>query len=347
MRKIVQYTIHLCLSLLFAFISTACNQSATDYRAIDGFAQGGTFHLAYEENAAAANVNLPDSLQKWFSLIDKSLSGYDTTSTVSRINRGENPPLDSLFIECFNLSKQVYRATDGAFDISAAPLFDIWGFGFRNNEKPSPEKIDSLLQFVGMEKLSIVYDSTTNASYLHKADIRMQVNFNAIAQGYTCDFIGRELEKYGIVNYLLEVGGEIYCKGKNAKGTEWNVGIDKPLDGNFIPGESVEAIVQVSGRGLVTSGNYRKFYIVDGEKYSHTIDPRTGYPVKHNLLSATVMAPTAAIADAYATYLMVIGLDEAKNFITGSNNMDALLVYGDQENLKVFATEGVHQRKIQ
>ncbi len=334
--------------LLFLIIgATGCSNRTTNYKSIDGFAQGGTFHLVYEENTPAAALNLPDSLQKWFGLIDKSLSGYDTTSLVSRINRGENPPLDSLFIECFQLSKEVYHKTQGAFDISAAPLFDIWGFGFKSGEKPSPAKIDSLLQFVGMKKLSIVFDSTANASYLHKADARMKVNFNAIAQGYTCDYICRELDKYGISNYLLEVGGEILCKGKNAKGNDWNVGIDKPVDGNIIPGQSVEAIVQISDKALVTSGNYRKFYIMDGEKYSHTIDPRTGYPVKHNLLSATVVAPTAAMADAYATYLMVIGLEQAKEFICASEDMDALLVYGEQESLKTFTTEGIKSRKIQ
>lgn len=333
--------------LLLIIGTTGCNNVSTNYKSIDGFAQGGTFHLVYEDNTDATALNLPDSLQKWFHLIDKSLSGYDTTSLVSRINRGENLPLDSLFIECFQLSREVYQKTRGAFDISAAPLFDVWGFGFKSGEKPTQQKIDSLRRFIGMDKLSIIYDSTTNASYLHKADARMKVNFNAIAQGYTCDYICGELEKYGIRNYLLEVGGEIFCKGLNAKGEEWKVGIDKPVDGNIIPGQSVEAIVEISGKGLVTSGNYRKFYVVDGEKYSHTIDPRTGYPVKHNLLSATVVAPTAAMADAYATYLMVIGLEQAKEFICASEDMDALLVYGEQENLKTFTTDGIKSRKIQ
>ncbi len=347
MKKSLRYIIYLCPALLLAFITTGCSRSTADYRTIDGFAQGGTFHLVYEETPQTAGLNLPDSLQKWFSLIDKSLSGYDSTSTVSKINRGENPPLDTLFIECFNLSKEVYAATAGAFDISAAPLFDIWGFGFRTGEKPSQEKIDSIKQFVGMDKLSIVLDSASNESYLQKADPRMKVNFNAIAQGYTCDYICGNLEKMGIHNYLLEVGGEIMCKGKNRKGKEWSIAIDKPIDGNFIPGESVQAVIELSGKGLVTSGNYRKFYIKDGEKFSHTIDPETGCPVKHNLLSATVIAPTAAMADAYATYLMVIGLEEAKAFISSAEDMDALLVYGEQDNLKVFATGGIHQRKIQ
>lgn len=323
-----------------------CSNPGSNYTAVEGFAQGSTFRLVYEENTSSGNCNIPDSLSLYFSQIDKSLSGYDSTSLVSLINKGENPPLDSLFIECFNLSKEVWKATEGAFDISAAPFFQMWGFGFGNKEKITQEKIDSTMLFVGMDKLTIVYDSQLGQYFLKKADPRMQVNFNAIAQGYTCDYICRKLEGMGIANYLLEVGGEIMCKGVNAKGKDWSIAIDKPVDGNFIPGSSIEAIIEVSGKGLVTSGNYRKFYIENGEKRSHTIDPRTGYPVTHNLLSATVIAPTAAMADAYATCLMVLGTDKAKEFLGSRPDLDALLVYGEQENLKVYATDGVHRREL-
>ncbi|MBR4088621.1 MAG: FAD:protein FMN transferase [Bacteroidales bacterium] len=337
------------LAALFitATLAAGCSTVKDTYRTLDGFAQGGTYHLVYELPAGETEYNLPDSLAKYFLSIDNSLSGYDSTSLVSLINRGENPPLDHLFIECFNLSKEVYEATGGAFDISAAPLFDIWGFGFREKEKITQAKVDSIRKFVGMDKLSIVYDTVAGAHFLRKADPRMKVNFNAIAQGFTCDYICSRLEKMGINNYLLEVGGEIMCKGVNAKGNEWNIAIDKPLDGNFVPGEEVQAIIELSGRGLVTSGNYRKFYVEEGEKFSHTIDPATGRPVKHNLLSATVIAPTAAMADAYATFFMVIGLEKAKEFLEGKEDMDALLVYGEQEHMKVFSTAGIKQKELQ
>ena len=172
-----------------------CSHQQPQYTTIDGFAQGGTYHLVYQNPADTNLTVLPDSLAVWFRQIDKSLSGYDTTSLVSQINRGENPPLDSLFIECFNLSKEVYEATSGAFDISGAPLFDIWGFGFREKVEITPQMIDSIRQFVGMEKLSITYDAAAGTHYLHKADSRMKVNFNAIAQGYSCDYIAKKLEK--------------------------------------------------------------------------------------------------------------------------------------------------------
>ena len=192
-----------------------------------------------------------------------------------------------------------------------------------------------------MDKISIVYDTISKAHFLKKEDPRIKVNFNAIAQGYTCDYIGKKIEAMGITDYLLEVGGEILCKGQNSKGKNWKVGIDKPLDGNFTPGESLAAIIELTDQGLVTSGNYRKFYIEDGIKRSHTIDPATGYPVKHNLLSATVIAANSTIADAYATYLMVIGFEEAKSFLEKNPHFDAILVYGDQDKMKVYSTKGV------
>ena len=334
------------IASLIIMCTASCTKKTDLYATIDGFAQGGTYHIVYQKPAGWEQLSLPDSLSKYFSQIDKSLSGYDQTSLVSQINRGENPALDSLFIECFNLSKEIYEATGGSFDISGAPLFDIWGFGFKEKVEITPNMVDSTRQFVGMDKLSITYDEASGKHFLFKADPRMKVNFNAIAQGYTCDYIAAKLELMGITDYLIEVGGEIVCKGKNSKGKEWSIAIDKPIDGNFIPGNDIQAIIELTDAGLVTSGNYRKFYIENGEKYSHTINPATGYPAKHNLLSATVIAPTAAIADAYATYLMVIGLEKAQEFLAASPQMEALLVYGEGEDLKVFSTSGVHQRKL-
>ena len=334
------------LALISAFFTiVGCTGTHTPYTTVEGFAQGGTFRLVYQPNANGETASLPDSLKIWFSRIDKSLSGYDTTSLVSQINRGENPPLDPLFIECFNLSKEVYQSTQGAFDISAAPFFDIWGFGFSNKGKITQHTLDSLMQFVGMDKLSIIYDSTANVSYLKKADPRMKVNFNAIAQGYTCDYICRGMDKMGIENYLLEVGGEILCKGINPKGKEWSIGIDKPIDGNFIPGQSVEAVIEVSNKGLVTSGNYRKFYIKDGKKYAHTIDPRTGYPVDHNLLSATIIASNAMLADAYATYCMVIGFEQAKTSVESRADLEGCLIYDDGGEFVTWCSAGLETRK--
>lgn len=312
------------------------NHSRNDnYTTLDGFAQGGTYHIVYKANSATDSVNIPDSLIKYFTDLNKSVNGYDTLSLISQINKGADLPLDLIFMEIFNDSYQIYKESNGAFDISAEPLFNLWGFGFKDKEKVSQEKIDSIMQFVGMDKLSI------QDGKLKKADPRMKINFNAIAQGYSCDYIARRFDAMGITDYLLEIGGEIYCKGKNAKGEEWSIAIDKPVDGNFLPGNNVQAILLLSDKGLVTSGNYRKFYIEDGVKYSHTINPKTGYPVKHNLLSASVIAKNATIADAYATYFMVVGLEKSKEILASLPQMDALLVYGEQDNMKVYSTPGI------
>lgn len=342
MNKKIVYPILLILAIIAVifFANRRAASALPKYNTLEGFAQGGSYRFVYKV-PDGFTIRLTDTLSRYFHQINKSLSGYDSTSIVSRINRGENPKLDSLFIECFNLSKEIWIKTDGHFDISAAPLFDLWGFGFKNKENITQDKIDSLKRFIGMDKLSIVYDSIANAHYLKKEDPRIKVNFNAIAQGYTCDYIGSKIEAMGITDYLLEVGGEILCKGLNAKGKEWKVGIDKPLDGNFVPGESLAAIIEITDKALVTSGNYRKFYIEDGVKRSHTINPATGYPVSHNLLCATVLAESSAIADAYATYLMVIGMQEAQKFLEQNPEFDAILVYGEQEEMKVFSTKGV------
>ncbi len=301
----------------------------------DGFAQGGTYHIVYKESSLTQTINLPDSLKSYFNNINRSISGYDSLSIISKINRNEDALLDSIFINTFNSSMEVFNASKGAFDISGGPLFNIWGFGFKNKEQVTKEKIDSILTFVGMNKLQI------KEGKLLKEDPRMQVNFNAIAQGYTCDYIGKKLEAMGVTDYLIEVGGEVLCKGVNSKGNEWRVGIDKPIDGNNIQGDQMQAIIEISNKGLVTSGNYRKFYIENGEKYAHTINPKSGYPVKHNLLSATVIAENATIADAYATYFMVIGLEEAKKVLEKTPNMDAFLIFANGDNMEVYVTDGV------
>lgn len=332
------------LAVLFA-LCTACNNTNSAYRSFDGFAQGGTYHITCNLNGIPDSLaaHLPDSLLLFFNQINHSLSGYDSTSVISSVNRGDNPPLDRLFIETFNASKRVWEESDGYFDITGAPLFDVWGFGFRDREKVTGNMIDSILQFVGNEKARIVEKDTAIGgirgiySFLELDDSRMKVNFNAIAQGYTCDYIASKFDSWGMTDYLIEVGGEIYAKGVNSKGNAWRVGIDRPEDGNILPGESLEAVIEISDRGLVTSGNYRKFYIEDGKKYSHTIDPKTGYPVSHTLLSATVVAPDATTADAYATYFMVIGLERAKEVLSGRPDLGAVLIYADGEKMKEWS----------
>lgn len=238
--------------------------------------------------------------------VDTTLSGYNKKSLLSRRNAGENPELNDMFREMESISEYYKTLSGGAFDVAAGPLFDIWGFGFTSGELPNEETIEAA-------KL--------------RCQRREVLNFNAIAQGYSCDLVARYLHSIGVKDMLVDIG-EIYCEGLNPKGEGWSIGIDTPADGNNTPGAALSGIWKSDGGayGVVTSGNYRKFYVRDGHKYAHTIDPRTGYPVEHNLLSATVIASTATEADALATYFMVIGAGEARRFVEEHEGIEACLI---------------------
>ena len=256
---------------------------------------------------------LPDSLgidslgvDSLLTDIDFSISGYNHNSLLSRRNAGEDIVPDGHFAALLDISEKYKEMTDGAFDVYSGPLFDIWGFGFTADSLPSPEKIEQALR-----------DSREGKT----------LNFNAIAQGYSCDVVARYLYSIGVEDMLVDIG-EIYCDGLNPSGEGWRIGIDNPVDGNNSPGKDIRAIWSSEGRacGIVTSGNYRKFYIKDGRKYAHTIDPRTGYPVQHDLLSATIVAPTAAEADALATACMVMGPGKAREFIESRPDIEGYLI---------------------
>ncbi len=326
---VIFFTASLCI--------TSCKQSEP-YRRIEGYAQGGTFHIIYSP-ADSCGQKLrfsEDSIQTLvfdaLRDIDFSISGYNKGSVLSRINRGEEVELDRHFKTLFTLSKDVWELSEGRFDITGEPLFSFWGFGFSNmtildsirNDAHTAGIIDSLMQYVGMEKVRI------EGNRLIKDNPGIKLNFNAIAQGYSCDVLAAVLEDAGCTDYLVEVGMEMVCKGRNAKGRLWRIGIDAPIDGNMTAGGNLQDILELTDCGIVTSGNYRKFHIIDGKKYAHSIDPTTGYPVRHDLLSATVIlsdTPYAgAIADAYATYCMVLGKEEAEAFIEKSD-IQGYLIY--------------------
>lgn len=319
--------------ILLVAICTGCSRKK-DYIALTGVAQGTTYHIVYEA-VDSSSESVRDSVNLYFHQIDESVSGYDTTSILYRFNNNKPAKLDKIFMDNFIASRKMYKLSDGAFDVSSAPLFDLWGFGFKNRAKVTKAKIDSIMQFTGMEHFKLVGDSIV------KDDPRCELNFNAIAQGYTSDYFAEKFRKMGIKNFMIEIGGEIFAQGVNPDGKEWNIGVDKPVDGNNSPGELIQDEIRISGMGLVTSGDYRKYYVEDGKKYAHTINPKTGYPVQHNLLSATVVAPNATTADAYATYFMVVGLERAKEIIAETPGVEALLIYGDQNNMKQYLSEGM------
>ena len=320
--------------------------SAGRYIQISGYAQGGTYSVKIGmDGVKETPQDIKADIDSILLLIDNSLSGYNKGSTLSRLNAGESVQPEGIFRDIYSRSYSVWEETGGAFDVAAGALFDIWGFGFSSDSLPSPEKIRQTLSESGMKRLvpSITEEEISPTDLLKEGleGVPPRLNFNAIAQGYSCDLVASYLYSIGVKDMLVDIG-EIFCDGLNPSGLPWSIGIDRPYDGNDSPGEDLSAVWISDGSpcGLVTSGNYRKFYIKDGVKYSHTIDPRNGYPVTHSLLSATIVAPDTASADAYATYCMVVGLNEARAFIESRPDLEAFLIYDDNGRMESWKSPG-------
>jgi thiamine biosynthesis lipoprotein len=335
---------------VLAVLLTACAQQQ-GYVTITGYAQGGTYAVKFNTDGVHADPSeIAADIEEILQSIDKSLSGYNRNSLLSRFNAGEAIIPDSLFLDIYSRAYDIYELTGGCVDPASAPLFDMWGFGFTSENLPSPEKVDSALSVCGLKRLRRdMGGAVSDAGTLLPADLvggegktySPKLNYNAIAQGYSCDVVARYLYSIGVKDMMVDIG-EIFCDGLNPSGRPWTIGIDRPVDGNNTPGADVQEIFHVPAgpHGVVTSGNYRKFYIRDGHKYSHSIDPRTGYPVEHNLLSATVVAPDATLADAFATYCMVVGLETSVELISSIPELEACLIYDKDGELVTWCSDG-------
>jgi FAD:protein FMN transferase len=320
----------LCITIL---LSVSCRKNMQLVK-ITGFAQGTTYAISYYDVNGKDYQTEIDSILK---TIDKSVSIYDSTSLISRINKsGDKIKVDKYFEENFITAEKVSEETNGAFDVTVGPLVNAFGFGFKNKEKISDTLIDSLKKLVDYKNVKI------ENGYFVKSNPAICIDFNAIAQGYTVDVISRFLESKGVEEYVVEIGGEVYAKGKKDNDESWNVGIEKPDENNF--DRELKATVHLENKALATSGSYRKFYIENGIRYSHTIDPSTGYPVTHSLLSVSVIAGNCTDADAYATAFMVMGLEKSKAFLETHKNLDAYFIYSDTDgSMKTYETEGLKE----
>jgi thiamine biosynthesis lipoprotein len=299
-----------------------------------GYTQGTTYNITYQ---SPDSISYQAEIEKLLREFDLSFSTYMDSSLISRFNRGEvGLAPGAWFLTCFRCADEVHSSTGGAFDITVAPLVNAWGFGFTEAAEIDSTLIDSLMHYVGMEYVSI------REGFVMGDKDGVMLDMNAIAQGYSVDVLSAFLDSMGIVNYLVEIGGEVRTSAKSPRGTGWRVGIDRPVDGLLVPGADMQAIVEFSDRSLATSGNYRRFYEKDGIKYSHTIDPRTGYPVQHGLLSATVLADNCMTADAYATAFMVMGFEKSREFLEKQSAIDAYLIYNDEEGeYRIWYTGGM------
>lgn len=328
------------LFILVIVFLVACQPKKSEYFKVSGFAQGTTYHITYENTPNQDYSTAIDSILKAF---DKSLSIYDSTSIISRMNNNDTTVrADDWFVDVFNKSAEVYKTSEGAFDITVGPVVNAWGFGKGPELKHDTAYIDSLLQFVGMDKVRL------EGRKLIKKYPGVKLDVNALAQGYSVDVICDFLKSKGIPNYLVEIGGEVRGKGINAQGKLWQIGIDRPKDNNFSPGDDLQAIVQIDNKALATSGNYRAFYVENGVKYSHEINPKTGFPARNTLLSTSVVCSDCVTADAYATAFLVMGLEKSKELVNRLKGIDVYFVYSNPEGkYETFYTDGMKKMIVE
>ncbi|MDR1866603.1 MAG: FAD:protein FMN transferase [Bacteroidales bacterium] len=311
----------------------ACGTPA-HYFTHQGRAEGTSYRIIYE---SPHGEDYQDDIEQLLERFEASLSMYDPSSLISRINRNDpTAEIDDFFRAVFDKAVEVHHASGGVFDITVAPLVNLWGFGFTSDTpEANPAKIDSLLQFVGMEKVRI------SGKKLEKESSGVMLDVNAIAKGYSVDVTAKLLKEKGCKNYLVEIGGEVAARGVNASGKTWRVGIDRPAD-HAMPGETLQAILPLNNQALATSGNYRRFFEIDGVKYAHSIDVKTGYPVRHHLLSATVLSADCMTADAWATVCMVSGVEKSIELIEQHPELEALLIYSDRQgNYRTYVSAGI------
>lgn len=311
-----------CSVLLFG----GCGQKS--YKSMEGSIYGTYYRILYLNDQ-----DLSNEIRQEMERVNTSLSMFNKNSVVSRLNRNEIDEVDSLFERLFVTARQINRNTSGAFDITVAPLVNAWGFGYKHDSLPSAEKIDSLMNLVGMEKLSIVDGK------LVKKLPGIEIDASSIAKGLGVDLVTEYFDAKGIGNYMADIGGEIRVKGQSNKNRSWRIGIDKPEDDPAATERNLQMVVGLTEGALATSGNYRNFYVRDGKKYGHTINPATGYPVQRDILSSSVYAPTCMEADAYATAFMVLGLEESRKIVERTKGLEVCFIYEDQGVLKTWMTD--------
>lgn len=319
--KITKSSIFRIVFLLFLIVGSIYiirQQNTMPYQHNTGQIFGTTYHITYQ-----SDKDLHREILQRLQLVDQTFSTFNDESIISKINRNEPVKLNQMFIEVFDLAKTVSKDTHGAFDITVAPLVNVWGFGFKSVTPPTKAVIDSLRHLTGYEKVKLI------GSKVRKQDPRIMLDCSAIAKGYGSDVVAQYLRSRDVENFMIEIGGEIVVQGNSDKRLPWKIGVTKPTDDSTQVNNELQTVLNVSNTAMATSGNYRRFYYKNGKKYAHTIDPKTGYPVQHNILSATVLANTCAKADAYATSFMVLGLEKTQQVLQHHPDLMVYLIYAD------------------
>jgi FAD:protein FMN transferase len=332
--KTMKVAINILSLIIVLTVCVRCDQpEKQQFVKIMGEAQGTYYMVSYYDSKGR---DFEEEVAKILKDFDMSASLWEPNSVISKINRNdEGAAPDEVFLALFEMSKVIYEKSLGAFDPTVGQLVNAWGFGFKNGIPVDQTVADSLLEFTGFDKVNL------DNGVIFKPDPGIQFDFNAIAQGFSVDLIGEFLKSEGITSYLVDVGGEVLGSGVKPDGEHWKVGIEKPSD-NSQYGADLKAIVKLEDKAIATSGNYRKFYEKEGVKYSHTIDPSTGFPVQHTLLSVSVLANNCAMADAWATAFMVMGLEKSFEIMAKETELEAYFIYSEpgSDLLKTFATPG-------
>ena len=308
------------LLLIVGTVLIIRQQRAMPYQMNSGMVFGTVYNITYE-----CDSDLHQAIKAELQKVDNSLSPFNEKSIITAINQNKDVQPDEMFLTVFKKAMEVSRETGGAFDITVAPLVNAWGFGFKNGSQPNRQQVDSLRRLIGYEKVTLKDDRIVKQS----PDIMLDCS--AIAKGYGSDVVARFLQQQGVKNFMVEIGGEVVTSGVNPQRLPWRIGVTKPTDDTLSVKGEIQSVLNVTDLAMATSGNYRNFYYKGGKKYAHTIDPKTGYPVQHSLLSATVLAKDCATADAYATSFMVLGIDGAKKVLERHPELMAYFIYADDK----------------
>ena len=325
-KKKLYWQLPFLLTLIIGSIYIIAQQRSAPYQKDEGFIFGTVYHITYQNDN-----NLKQDIEAELDKVNKTFSTFDSTSIISLINQNKPVKINDMFAEIFDLSEEISTETEGAFDITVAPLVNVWGFGFKSGQRPTKEKIDSLRLLVGYNKVKLYENG------VKKKNPKIMLDCSAVAKGYGSDIVARYLREQGVKNFMVEIGGEIVTSGLSENRLPWKIGVTKPSDNKTDMNQEVETILNVTDKAMATSGNYRNFYYKGGKKYAHTIDPKTGYPVQHSLLSATVLAKNCATADAYATSFMVMGVEKAEALLEKHPELMAYFIYaGPKGELKTW-----------
>lgn len=306
---------------------TGCEKEV--FRYTEGGIYGTSYHISYR-----SGQNLDKEIRQEMERVNASLSMFNPNSVVAKINRGESDEVDSLFNILWRTATKVNRVTEGAFDVTVAPLVNAWGFGYKHDSLPTSGIIDSIMEKVGMDKLFVENGRIT------KNVEGVEIDASAIAKGLGVDLVAEYFDAKGVTDYMVEIGGEVRVKGNSDKQRPWRIGIDKPQDDPAAGKRELEMVLNLSEGALATSGNYRNFYIRNGKKYAHTINPHTGYPVQTDIVSSSVFAPTCMESDAYATAFMVLGQEKSRRVVENDPALQACFMYMDNDTLKIWMSDG-------